>query len=178
MKSFLQKFIKTINALNEWMGKLVSWFTLILVLLVCYNVICRHFFNEADAWRGELEWHVFALIFLLGSGYAFRHDRHVRVDLFYANFSERDKAWTNLTGAIVFLIPWCILIMLYSWDFAKSSWSINEISPNPNGLKYQYLIKFAIPLGFTLLFLQAFSAIAQSIDTLMDKNINETEAIE
>ena len=175
MKTFLQTAIVIFNTINEWVGRFVSWFTLVLVLLVCYNVICRHFFHEADAWRGELEWHIFALIFILGAGYAFRHDRHVRVDLFYANYSEREKAWTNLIGALIFLIPWCCVVFLYSWDFAQGSLAINEISPNPNGLKYRYLIKFVIPLGFGFLLLQTLSSIAQSWYVLIDK---EKEVIE
>ncbi|MFT5165683.1 MAG: TRAP-type mannitol/chloroaromatic compound transport system permease small subunit [Saprospiraceae bacterium] len=178
MKIFLQSTINLINTINEWAGRLVSWLTLLLVLLVCYNVICRHFFNEADAWRGELEWHIFGMIFMLGAGYAFRHDRHVRVDLFYTNYSKKDKAWTNLIGAIVLLIPWSVLIIIYSWDFAMGSLTIDEISPNPNGLKYRYLIKFAIPFGVGLLLLQALSSVAQSLYILIDNNPNETEAIE
>jgi TRAP-type mannitol/chloroaromatic compound transport system permease small subunit len=178
MKIFLQTTINVFNTINEWLGRLVAWLTLVLVLFVCYNVICRHFFNEADAWRGELEWHIFALIFMLGAGYAFRHDRHVRVDLFYANYSNRDKAWTNLIGAIVFLVPWSILIIIYSWDFAQGSLSINEISPNPNGLKYRYLIKFSIPIGFGFLLLQSLSSVAESLYILIDEKPIEAEVTE
>ncbi len=175
MKTFLQTIVKICGTINEWVGKTVSWLTLALVLLVCFNVISRNFFNSADAWRGELEWHFFALIFLLGAGYAFKHNRHVRVDLFYANYSKKDKAWTNLAGALFFLIPWCVLIIMYALDFAQGSYTINEISPNPNGLKYRYLIKFAIPLGLLLLLIQAIGNVAESIVTIIDKPSNETE---
>ncbi len=177
MIKILQSVIHVFNALNEWLGKSVSWLTLVLVLLVCYNVISRHLFNEADAWRGELEWHLFALIFLLGAGYAFKHGRHVRVDLFYTKYSKREKAWTNLIGAIVFLIPWCIVVLMYSWDFAQGSLAIDEISPNPNGLKYRYLIKFSIVIGIFFLLLQAIASIAQSILVLIDKTPQEKAAI-
>lgn len=174
MKTFLQTTSNICNAINERMGRLVSWLTLGLVFLVCFNVISRKYFNEADAWRAELEWHLFALIFLLGAGYALKHSRHVRVDLFYAKYSKRDKAWTNLAGGLLFLVPWCILIIYYSLDFAYESFSINEISPNPNGLKYRYLIKFAIPIGISLLLIQAIGTITESISILLDTNSNET----
>lgn len=175
MKSFINSIIQFVDTLNEWAGKFVSWLTLLLVFLVCYNVISREFFKEADAWRGELEWHIFALIFILGAGYAFKHNRHVRVDLFYAKYSDVDKAWINLVGALVFLIPWCLLIIYYSWGFAMGSYEIDEISPNPNGLRYRYLIKFSIPLGFSLLLLQAIGNLAKSIQTIRQRK--ETPAI-
>jgi len=176
MKFFLEIIIRFSNTVNEWVGRLVSWLTLILVLFVCVNVVYRKFFNMSDAWRGELEWHLFALIFLLGAGYALKHNRHVRVDLFYTKYSKKDKAWTNLIGGLLFLIPWCILIIYYALDFAYGSFQINEISPNPNGLKYRYLIKFAIPLGFTFLLIQAIGTVAQSIQTLTNRASEHTEA--
>lgn len=170
MNALLQIINTFFSTINEWIGKAVSWLTLALVLLVCFNVISRHFFNEADAWRGELEWHLFALIFLLGAGYAFKHNRHVRVDLFYAKYSKKDKALTNLAGAILFLIPWCIVIIIYSWDFAQGSYAIDEGSPNPNGLNYRYLIKFAIPISASLLLFQALASVAQALLDLTDKS--------
>ena len=170
MKTILRGVITTMNTINEWAGRAVSWLTLVLVLLVCYNVVMRRFFDVADAWRGELEWHLFALIFLIGAGYAFKHDRHVRVDLFYAKYSKREKAGTDLIGALVFLIPWCILIIIYAWSYAQGSMAINETSPNPDGLSHRYLIKFAISVGIGLLLLQAISSVAQAVLTLTTKN--------
>lgn len=178
MKSFLQTTSNICNSINEQVGRLVSWLTLVLVILVCFNVVSRKAFDIADAWRGELEWHLFALIFLLGAGYAFKHNRHVRVDLFYANYSKKDKAWTNLAGALLFLVPWCVLIIYFSFGFAQESFAINEISPNPNGLKYRYLIKFAIPVGVGFLLIQAIGSIAESLIVLLNKNSNETEVTE
>jgi len=177
MKAFLTFIIQFADTLNEWAGKLVSWLTLILVFFVCFNVICRKFYDSSDAWRGELEWHIFALVFILGAGYAFKYNRHVRVDLFYAKYSDIDKAWTNLVGILVFLIPWCLLIIYYSWDFAIEGYNLKETSPNANGLSYLYPIKFAIPLGFSLLLLQAFGNLAKAICTLKGYPIKETPAI-
>ena len=102
MHKVLNQIVSSIQQLNEWAGKGISWLTTLLVLLVCFDVVTRYLFSDTQAWIMELEWHLFALIFIIGAGYAFKHDRHVRVDLFYANFSERDKAWVNLIGAILF----------------------------------------------------------------------------
>ena len=120
-----------INTITRTVGKAASWLTGALVLLVCGDVIYRRILQDSRAWVGELEWHFFALIFLLASAYALQKDRHVRVDLFYANFSARDKAWVNLIGGILFLIPWCVLITYVSIGFAAQSFHDMEGSPQP-----------------------------------------------
>ena len=165
MVRFLNQFARTIDRLNERVGQGVSWLTTALMILVCFDVVTRYLFSSTEAWIMELEWHLFALIFLLGAGYALKHDRHVRVDLFYANFSAKDQALVNLVGSIVFLIPWCVLICYASWEYAMVSFRIGEISPDPGGLPARYLIKFAIPLGLFLLLLQGVSMLIDSILT-------------
>lgn len=154
----------SIEKLTAAVGKLASWLTGGLVLLVCGDVIYRRILSDSQAWVGELEWHFFALIFLLGSAYALQKDRHVRVDLFYANFSKRDKAWVNLVGGIVFLIPWTLLIIYVSFGFTSQSFQDMEGSPQPGGLPYRWIVKAAVTFGFILLFLQA---IAQIIDAFL-----------
>ena len=158
----LKSISKFFHIVNEWVGKIAAWLTTLLVILVCFDVTVRYIFSDTAAWIMELEWHLFALIFLLGAGYALKHDRHVRVDLFYSNFSEKDKAITNIVGSLVFLIPWCILIIVFSFQYGLESFKINEGSPDPGGLPARYLIKFAIPLGMTLLLFQALSLLIDS----------------
>lgn len=156
---------KAIHQLNEQIGRGVSWLNGVLVLLVCADVVSRFLFQETAAWVMELEWHLFALIFLLGSGYALRHNRHVRVDLFYNRFAPRDRALADLIGGAVLLIPWCILIIYFSSSYAWSSFLIREGSPDPGGLPARYLIKFAIPLGFFLLLLQGVASVLEAWKT-------------
>ena len=164
--SLLLKLSKWINALNEQVGRAAAWFTTLLVLLVCFDVITRYLYNDTAAWIMELEWHFFALIFLLGSGYALKHDRHVRVDLFYSKFSPKDKAFVNFIGSLLFLIPWCLVVIYFSYEYALGSYKINEGSPDPGGLPARYIIKFAIPLGIGLLLLQAISNLIEAGLTL------------
>lgn len=152
-----------IHRLNEQIGRSVSWLNVALVLLVCGDVISRRIFNDTAAWVMELEWHLFALIFLLGAGYAFRHDRHVRVDLFYQKMNVRDKALVDAIGGLVLLIPWCILIIWVSYDYAMVSWTIREGSPDPGGLPARYLIKFAIPVSVFLLLLQGIVSVWEAL---------------
>lgn len=155
--------MKLIHRLNEFIGRTVSWLNTVLVLLVCGDVVSRYIFNDTAAWVMELEWHLFALVFLFGAGYAFRHGRHVRVDLFYARFSPRDQALVDAIGGLVLLIPWCLLIIWVSWDYARVSYLIREGSPDPGGLPARYLIKFAIPIAISLLLLQGIAAVWQAV---------------
>lgn len=170
MKDVLKLIAKGIDEVNDWIGRSVSWFTTALVVLVCFDVITRYLFSNTHAWIMELEWHLFALVFLLGAAYCFRHDRHVRVDLFYAKFSEKDQALVNFVGALLFLIPWCIVIIWVSMKYAWQSYLIGETSPDPGGLPARYLIKFSIALGIFLLLLQAVSSLIKSGIVLFEKS--------
>ena len=169
MRAFLKAVAGFIDNLNERVGKGASWMTTVLVVLVCFDVIIRYIFSDTQAWIMELEWHLFALVFLLGAGYAFKHDRHVRVDLFYAKFSERDKALINFVGGIIFLVPWCILVIYASSKYAYGAFLLREGSPDPGGLPARYIIKFMIPIGIFLLLLQAISSLIKSGLTLADQ---------
>jgi TRAP-type mannitol/chloroaromatic compound transport system permease small subunit len=174
MNSFWQKIADGIAAINEWVGRGVSWLTFLLVVLVCFDVVFRYLFNDTEAWIMELEWHMFALIFLLGAGFAFKHDRHVRVDLFYSRFSEKNKALLNMIGGLLFLIPWCTMIIWASFQYANVSFQIREVSPDPGGLPARYIIKYAITVGGVLLLLQAISNTIESYLTY--RSAGKTEA--
>ena len=152
-----------IERLTTWIGKTSSWVSVFLVFIICLDVLLRYCFNNTQSWIIELEWHLFALIFLLGGAYALKADQHVRVDVWYTKRTAKTKAWVNLLGTVLFLIPWCLIIIYTSYNYAENSWAIGESSPDPGGLPARYIIKFAIPVGFSLLFLQALSLISTSI---------------
>lgn len=166
MTKLLEAIVRIADAINEQVGKAVAWLTSVLVVIICFDVLIRYFFKASKVWMVELEWHFFALVFLLGAGYALKHDRHVRVDLFYTKFSEKGKAWVNLIGTLIFLIPWCVIILGSAYQFAHRSWLLGESSPNPNGLPALYVIKFAIVIGFVFLLLQGIALVAQSLLTI------------
>ena len=120
----------------------------------------------------ELEIYLFAFSFLLAAGYAFKHDKHVRVDLFYSNFSEKKKAYVNLLGAILFLIPWCLISIIACLKYANISWRIGEVSQQAGGLPMVYLLKFSLALGFILLLIQAFASVIRSILIIQGKELS------
>lgn len=165
----VKSIIQSISSLNAFIGKSVSWLTFLLVMLICVDVFWRYFFDNSKVWMGELEWHLFALIFLLGAAYTFKEDEHVRVDLFYTKFSPKRKAWTNLIGNLFFLIPFCIMIIATSWKYGVSAFQFGEGSPNPGGLPYRFIVKSSISIGFFFLLLQAVANILESILIIQDK---------
>ena len=150
-------FSRLIDQLNEWIGRGVAWVTLGLVLVVFVDVCMRYLFNTSFVFTQELEWHLFAFIFLVGAGYTLLHDGHVRVDIIYQRLGLKGRAWINLIGVIFFLFPGCIMIILTSLKFVINSWSIMEGSPDPGGIPFRFIIKATIPVGFFLLLLQGAS---------------------
>ncbi|MEZ5059746.1 MAG: TRAP transporter small permease subunit [Saprospiraceae bacterium] len=166
-------FVYLLEKTNVVIGKAVSWLTLVLVLLFTYDVLTRYFFNFTKVWVSEMEWHLYALIFLLAAGYTLKEDRHVRVDLWYAKQTEIKKAWVNLIGGILFLLPWCSIIIWTSLDYASTSFLQNEGSPNPGGLPYRFIIKGAITVGFILVLLQGMAQIIQSAHLIFNNKTRE-----
>jgi len=153
----IKTITRWIDNLNEWVGSGVAWATLGLVLVVFVDVVMRYLFNKSFVFTQELEWHLFGFIFLIGAGYTLLHDGHVRVDIIYQRLGIKGRAWTNLLGVILFLIPGCIMVISTSWQFVANSFSMMEGSPDPGGIPFRFIIKGCIPVGFTLLLLQGFS---------------------
>jgi len=131
-------------------------------------VAMRYLFQSGSVALQELEWHIFSLIFLLGAAYTFKHGDHVRVDVFYQSrfMSNRHRAMVNFIGGLVFLIPFCILVIAGSVPFIESAYNFSEGSPDPGGLPYRFILKSAIPVGFFLLLLQGIAAMLSSFQVL------------
>ncbi|MGV2827970.1 TRAP transporter small permease subunit [Myxosarcina sp. GI1(2024)] len=157
----LLQISRIIDAVNEWIGRLAYWLVFLMVLVGVWNVIGRYLerFFGIDLTSNaliEIQWYLFDLIFLLGAAYALKYNEHVRVDVFFKGWSRRRQALANFLGSILLLIPFCWLIIYYSWATVINSWNIREISPDPGGLA-RYPIKSVIIVGFILLFLQGIS---------------------
>ena len=146
-----------IDTVNDWVGRAVAWTTLLLVLVTFVDVVMRYFFNTSYVFTQELEWHVFAFIFLMGAGYTLKNEGHVRVEVFYGKLSPTGRAWINLIGVVFFLIPSCLVFIKTSIPFVLESYHIMEGSPDPGGIPYRFIIKSCIPVGYTLLLLQGIS---------------------
>ena len=165
----LLRCMQAIDEFNERVGVAVSWLTTVLVLVVCFDVLTRYVFNFSLVWVQELEWHVFSLIFLFGAAYTLKHDQHVRVDLFYDGRSPKAKAAVNLFGTLVFLLPFCLVLIWGSQDFVINSFNVREISANPGGLPARYFLKACIPIAALLLLMQGISLAIRSWLTIVGK---------
>ena len=157
MLNWLKVFSGAIDRSNEAVGRMVSWVSLLLVLVVFVDVVMRYLFKTSFVFTQELEWHLFAFIFLIGAGYTLLHDGHVRVDIIYQRLGVKGKAWINFLGVIFFLIPGCYLVISTSWHFVSNSFSMLEGSPDPGGIPYRFIVKGTMTVGYVLLLLQGLS---------------------
>ena len=165
----MAKTINYLNNLTEKIGSLASWTSVIMVIVISLDVLIRYLFKFTFIWIVELEIYLFGFLFLLGAGYTLKHDKHVRVDVFYAKLSEKGKAWLDLIGGLLYLVPWCYVVITASWKYAYSSFLMGESSAQPGGLPALYILKFAITVGFFLLLLQGISTILNSVHIILKK---------
>lgn len=157
----LLRMSRIIDVFSEWLGRLTYWLVLVMVAIGVWNVIGRYlgrFLGQNLSSNAfiESQWYLFDLVFLLGAAYVLKHDEHVRVDVFYKNWSSKWKALANLVGTLFFLIPFCLMVIYFSWETIVNSWMIGEMSPDPGGLP-RYPIKAVIIISFGILIVQGIS---------------------
>ena len=155
------RLVETIDRGSEFIGRTVPWLLLALVLIGAFNALARYGgkFIGADLSSNlylELQWTLFSAVFLLGGSYTLRRRGHVRVDVLYDRLSPRRRAWIDRIGTWLLLIPFCVFMLVISFDPVLHSIELREQSPDPGGLP-RYLIKPLIPIGFALLMLQAIA---------------------
>lgn len=165
----MNQVISIFDQINLKTGKLVSWITVLLAILISVDVIIRYIFEFTFIWMIETEIYLFGMLFLLASGYTFAADKHVRVDVFYAKFSDKRKAWIDLLGGALLLIPWCYVVIVTSWYYGLASFTMREGSPQPGGLPALYILKFCITLGFVFLLIQGISKMLKALQIILNK---------
>jgi TRAP-type mannitol/chloroaromatic compound transport system permease small subunit len=147
---FILKFSKNII---DAVGSLCSIIMILMVLNVFYDVVSRYFFNDVSIGMQELEWHLFAAMFMFGIGYTLKEDGHVRVDVFYDRLSARAQAIINILGAIFFALPITVLVLYFGSDYALEAFKMGEGSPDPGGLPYRWIVRSIIPFSSVFLLL-------------------------
>jgi TRAP-type mannitol/chloroaromatic compound transport system permease small subunit len=153
---------RLIDALNERVGRAVRWLVLATALLSAATAFARYAFHASSNAALELQWYLYALIFLLAAGYTLKHDGHVRIDVLFARLSPRAQAWIDLAGGLLMLLPMALIILGLSWYSFALSFQIREMSPDAGGLP-RWPIKLAIPVGFALLALQGVAEIIKRV---------------
>ena len=149
-----------IDRFIDAVGRVTAWSSFALALVMGGNVLLRYGFNTGSVWSQELEWHLMSPICLFGMSYALRHGEHVRVDVLFASYSQRNKYLVEFITALLSMAISLIIIKL-SWAYVLQSWSIGEGTANPGGISGRYILKGLIPLGFALLFLQSLAQAIQ-----------------
>jgi TRAP-type mannitol/chloroaromatic compound transport system permease small subunit len=151
-----------IESVIDLFGKVASWLTLSIVLLIVINVILRYSMSLGSVWAQELEWHLLAAMILFGVSFSLLRGDNVRVDLFYANYTPQKKYIVDLVSAILTIIIAVFFVKL-SINYVGQSFSIGEKSPDPGGIPMRWLVKSLIPIGFSLLALQGFAEMLRVI---------------
>ncbi len=152
-----------LDKIIKYLGNFTAVILAVLVLLVVYDASARYLFSEGSTALQELEWHLFDVVILLGIAYTMREDSHVRVDIFYASFSPKTKALINIISSLFFVLPVSLLIIYIGIDFVAMSFTQNEASSDPGGLKYRFIVKSLMPLAFIFLSLQALKDIKTNL---------------
>ena len=156
---------RAIDALNERVGRIVLWLVLVMALVSASNALARYLFNlSSNAWL-ELQWYLFAAVFLLCAGYTLLHNEHIRIDVVSSRLSRRAQLWIDIFGTVFFLLPVTIFIMVLSWPIFANAWVSHEISGNAGGL-IRWPARLLVPAGFFLLSLQGISELIKRIAVL------------
>jgi len=158
----LQAFAERITRLVDWTGHSVAWLTLSMVIITFVVVIFRYVFDMGWIWLQESISYMHAFVFMLGIAYTFKHNAHVRVDIFYQKFTVRKKAWVDLIGCLLLVIPFCGFVFVNSWDNVIDSWIRLEGSEETGGLDLVFILKTAMLLMPVLLLLQSLAIILRN----------------
>jgi TRAP-type mannitol/chloroaromatic compound transport system permease small subunit len=183
MHSLLQ-FSRAVDALSAWIGRLVMWLILITTFISAGNAIVRKLFNNSSNALLEIQWYIFAAVFMLGAGYAFLRNAHVRIDFISSKFSARTRNWIDIGGIVIFMFPLCYMMITLSWPLFHNAWVSGEMSSNSGGL-IRWPVYAMIPAGFGLLALQGFSELIKRVaflkgmgpDALDHSGPSETELL-
>lgn len=182
--TFLLQISRFIDAISDWIGKLAMWLILTATLISTGNAVVRKVFGtSSNAWL-EIQWYLFAAVFMLGGGYAFLRNAHVRIDFVSGKFSDRTRNWIDVFGIVVFLFPLCYMMSTLGWPLFERAWVSGEMSSNSGGL-IRWPVYLLIPVGFALLFAQGVSELIKRFaflygngpDVLSHTGPSETELL-
>ncbi len=157
------------NAISA-IGRACSWMWLVLAGVIVVNVVLRYVFDQGLIQLEELQWHIYAVVFMVGLSYTYNEDSHIRVDIFYDHFPPKLKNWIELIGLTLFMIPLCLVLIYYGIIFAKDAFEIMEASSSPGGLPYRWIIKSILPLAFVLFLISILIRILKCLRFIFSSN--------
>lgn len=154
------------NALDRivsLVGAAAAWLTIPLIVIIIFDVVTRRFFVLGSTKLQELEWHLHALLFFLCIGWAYLKNAHVRIELVHERLPNRAKLWIEFLGCLLFLIPYCVIVLIHGVDWWERSWSIGEVSSSATGLPYRWAIKAFLPIGFVFILFAAVAVFLRKV---------------
>lgn len=160
--NFLLSVSRGIDAVNERIGKAAIWLVLLMTIISSGNAVMRYTVNYSSNGLLEIQWYLFAMVFLLCAGYTLLRNEHVRIDVVAGKLSPRGQAWIDIVGTLLFMLPMALLILTLSWPIFMNAWNSGEMSSNPGGL-IRWPARLMIPVGFLLLVLQGVSELIKRI---------------
>ncbi|MDQ0316521.1 TRAP transporter small permease subunit [Amorphus orientalis] len=152
---------RVLDAVVNFFGQAVSWLWVVLIGIIITNVVLRYVFNEGLILFEELQWHVYAIGFMIGLSFAVVADRHVRIDVAAEHLSTRGRAWIELFGLFLFLLPFSILVAIEAVPFVQRAWDMGEVSIAPGGLGHRWALKAVIVVAFVLIALAALARLSR-----------------
>ena len=162
---------KFLDAFSIRVGHAVSWLTLLMVLVTFVIVVMRYVFDTGLIWLQEsLTW-MHAAVFMLGAAYTLQQEEHVRVDIFYRKMSDKQRAWVNLVGVLIFVFPMCVFFVYESIDYVAASWSIREVSRNSGGLPYPAvpMLKSGLVIMPVAVALQGLALLLRAVQVIRER---------
>ena len=156
-------FIRAVDVFTEWLGRAVSWLSLGMVVVTTLVVLMRYGFDLGWIGLQESVVYMHALLFMLGAAYTLKHDGHVRVDIIYQRLRPRARAWVDLIGCWLLLIPFCVFIGWIGWDYVAASWAVRESSREAGGLPAVFLLKSVILMFAATVLLQGMAQSAKAL---------------
>jgi len=159
------------DRISKYAGLLAALLVTLLALLVAYDAVMRYLFSAGSIALQELEWHLYDAVFLLGLSYALKHDKHVRVDIFFDRYGHDTKQIVQILSMLFLLLPFAVLFTFDAYDMALQSYLQHEVSPDPGGLGARWVIKSVLVLSFVLLMVQALSEVLKAYHQLESKRL-------
>jgi TRAP-type mannitol/chloroaromatic compound transport system permease small subunit len=159
---FLLKLSGLVDRLSEHIGLAIKWLILAAVLLSAGNAIARKAFHMGSSAFTEMQWYLYSAVFLLGAGYAFLKNIHVRIDFVSSRLTARGRSWVDIVGILVFLMPFCWMLIQMSWPLFVKAWQSGEMSQNAGGL-IRWPVYLLLPVGIALLLMQSISELIKRI---------------
>ncbi len=160
--------VQLISSLNERIGRVISGLNLVLVMIVCIDVMVRYLIKQTSATFYELEWHLFSFVFLIAAGWTLRHDRHVRVDIFYAKVSPKSRAVIDILGVLFLLLPFSYTLIATGLPYTLVAFESGEASPDTGGLPFRWIVKSSIVVGAALIALQGIAMLLEKMLFLIE----------